>query len=140
MHSLSNLCFRAAFVFFAVGVGMGLAMSMTQDFVLRPVHVHINLLGWVSFALYAVVYRFFPDVAVFRAAKIQVGSALLGLPLMMTGLALVLVGVSNPGLPLLVVGEFLTVGAVALFVVLGFVATRSQATPIQGRAHAVPAE
>jgi hypothetical protein len=140
MLNLSNLCFRAAFLFFAVGVSMGLAMSVTQDFLLRPVHVHVNLLGWVNFALYGAVYRFFPEVAVLRAAKIQVASAILGLPVMMTGLALVLFGVSNPGLLLLFAGEFLTAVGVAVFVVLGFIATRSEAKLVQRSEYAVPAE
>ncbi len=140
MHSLSNLCFRAALVFFAVGVGMGFAMSMAQDFTLRPVHVHVNLLGWVSFALYAVIYRFFPEAAALRAARIQIGAAVVGLPVMMTGLALVVYGAIEPGLPLLVVGELLTVGSTALFVVIGFIATRSEPRSVRDRAIAVPAE
>jgi hypothetical protein len=140
MHSLSNLCFRAAFVFFAVGVGMGFTMSLTQDFALRPVHVHVNLLGWVSFALYAAVYRFFPEAAALRVAKVQVGAALLGLPVMMTGLALVVFGAMKPGLPLLVAGELLTISSAALFVLIGFVATRPESRFVGHRAPAVPAE
>lgn len=127
-NRLSDFCFRAAFVFFALGVGMGFAMSMTQDLTLRPVHVHVNLLGWVSFGLYATVYRFFPVAAELRLARIQVGAALLGLPVMMTGLGCVVFGGAGLGVPLLIAGEILTIASVALFVGIGFHATRSGAT------------
>ena len=30
---------------------MGLMMGASQDFTLRPVHVHVNLLGWTTLAL-----------------------------------------------------------------------------------------
>lgn len=140
MNRLSNLCFRAAFIFFAIGVSMGFIMSMTQDFTLRPVHVHVNLLGWVSFGLYAVVYRLFPTAAALRLARIQVGGALIGLPVMMTGLSFVMYGATQVGVPLLISGEVLTVTSVAIFVGIGFHATRSIPTPHARAGHPVAAE
>lgn len=140
MNKLSNVCFRAAFVFFAIGVGMGFLMSMGQDFTLRPVHVHINLLGWVSFALYATVYRFFPAASELRIARAQVGAALIGLPIMMIGLTLILFGEMQVGLPLLISGEILTVASVAAFVGIGFYATRALAAAETRSAYPLPAE
>ena len=36
---------------------LGIAMAMRQDFTLAPAHAHLNLLGWVSMALYGLYYR-----------------------------------------------------------------------------------
>lgn len=44
----------------AVGVGMGSYMAGSKDFVWRPVHTHINLVGWVSLALFGLTYRAYP--------------------------------------------------------------------------------
>ena len=34
------------------GMGGGIFMAITHDFTLAPAHAHLNLLGWVSMALY----------------------------------------------------------------------------------------
>ncbi|MDP3378191.1 MAG: hypothetical protein Q8S53_07475 [Brevundimonas sp.] len=49
---LSNLFLRLAVLFVLTGVGLGYWMGMTHQFLLSPVHAHINLLGWVSMFLY----------------------------------------------------------------------------------------
>ncbi len=127
MSNISNLFLRGALVFFATGVGMGVFMSMSQDFSIRPVHVHVNLLGWVAFFLFAVFYRMFPEAGETKLAKAHFWSAVTGLPPMMLGLWLVINGVTGIGLPLLLGGELLTVISVALFVIVGFRATASRA-------------
>lgn len=50
---------RLAMSYFAVGicwlvggVALGIWMSSSQDFLLKPVHAHVNLLGWVTNALF----------------------------------------------------------------------------------------
>ena len=52
------LLFLATAAFCLVcGVGMGIAMGITHDFHLAPVHAHLNLLGWASLALMGLTYR-----------------------------------------------------------------------------------
>ena len=47
--------------FFAVaGMCTGLWMVAVNSFVYSKIHAHINLLGWVSLAIYGVVYRIYP--------------------------------------------------------------------------------
>jgi len=136
---LSNVFFRAALVFLGAGVAMGLVMSLSQDFTIRPVHVHVNLLGWVGFSLYALFYHQFPHVAANRLSWIHFWTAVTGLPSMMAGLTLVVFGHMSLGLPLLLGGEFLTVVSVALFIYIGFMATKSDEAPVH-RESLAPAE
>ncbi len=126
MTNLSNLCLRTTLVFLGTGVAMGIFMSLSQDFTIRPVHVHVNLLGWVGFFLYALFYRHFPQIAATRLSWIHFWTAVTGLPAMMAGLALVVLGHMGLGLPLLLGGEFVTVISVALFICIGFMATKAE--------------
>ena len=48
------------------GVGLGIAMGISHDFHLAPVHAHLNLLGWASLALMGLTYRAWPELATRR--------------------------------------------------------------------------
>jgi hypothetical protein len=50
-------CFITGAVAALIGMGLGIAMGISQDFSLTPVHAHLNLLGWVSMLLYGLYYR-----------------------------------------------------------------------------------
>ena len=51
---------QAAIAYFLVGIALGMYMGIAQDFRLRHVHVHFNLLGWVPLALMGLMYQAFP--------------------------------------------------------------------------------
>ena len=55
---------RAAALYAQVGMALGLYMGVSGDHSLFPAHAHINVLGWVTLALYGIVYRIYPDVAI----------------------------------------------------------------------------
>ncbi|WP_052002786.1 hypothetical protein [Microvirga sp. BSC39] len=139
MTNLSNLFLRTALLFLGAGIAMGIFMSLSQDFTIRPVHVHVNLLGWVGFFLYALFYRHFPHVAATRLSWTHFGTAVIGLPAMMAGLTLVVLGHMDLGLPLLLGGEFVTVISVAVFIYIGFAATKAEPAPTH-REVVAPAE
>lgn len=61
---LSSLCLMA-------GVYIGMRMGFRHDYSLVPVHVHLNLVGWTSLALFGLSYRAFPELAASRLATIQ---------------------------------------------------------------------
>jgi hypothetical protein len=61
---------RWATLYFISGVSIGIYMSITQDFAIMPVHAHVNLLGWVSLALAALIYKSYPAAA---ASKLAAG-------------------------------------------------------------------
>lgn len=68
-NSVSRRFMRLSVLCALVGMGLGLYMGASEDWTLRPVHVHVNLLGWVSCALYALVYRTVPRMSEDRIAR-----------------------------------------------------------------------
>lgn len=68
MSKLPLLFLSTAAACLLVGVGMGIAMGITHDFSLSPVHAHLNLLGWTSLALIGLTLRAYPELMRNRAA------------------------------------------------------------------------
>jgi hypothetical protein len=62
MSRLPLLFLTAAALCMVGGVALGIAMGMSHDFRLAPVHAHLNLLGWTSLALMGLTYRAWPDL------------------------------------------------------------------------------
>lgn len=82
---------RASLAWFGAGVLMGLGMAVQPSLiVIRPAHVHANLLGFVSMMIFGVAYHVIPRFT--------------GAPLHSRRLALAHVWVANAGLALLVGG------------------------------------
>ena len=52
-----------------VGACLGIYMGVREDFQLVAVHTHFNLVGWVSLALFGVIYRNYPELAASRIAR-----------------------------------------------------------------------
>ena len=101
---------KIAVVYLFIGAVMGLAMGLSQQFTLAPVHAHLLLLGWASFALVGLVYHLYPAAAETRLARIHFWLHNLGLPVFMVALGMLLTGHPSAG-PL--------VGISALVVILG---------------------
>lgn len=58
--SIPNIdrCFLFLSILSAIaGMSLGIFMGVRQDFFLAPVHAHLNLLGFVTLALYGIAYR-----------------------------------------------------------------------------------
>jgi hypothetical protein len=91
------------------GMSLGIAMAIRQDFTLMPAHAHLNLLGWVSMALYGLYYRGAAAIRP-RLAWTQAGVATAGFVAMTGGLA-ALLSTGDPRFEAVV-----SVGAVAAFV------------------------
>ena len=88
--SLDERLLRLAVLYALLGIGMGLAMAMSHDFTNKGVHVHVNLLGWVSMSLMALGYRQFPRMARSPLARAHFWLHALGLPVMAVGIWMVL--------------------------------------------------
>lgn len=54
---IAQYCISVAATAALCGMGLGIFMASHQDFTLAPAHAHLNLLGWVSMALYGLWYR-----------------------------------------------------------------------------------
>lgn len=124
--TVSNAFLRLGVLALIVGVALGVWMGHSQDFLLRPVHAHINLIGWASMMIFGFFYRLFPHAAG-RLAWTQFGLAAVGFLLMMPGLAFVL-REQMAFLPLLLAGELLVSLSVLLFAVVLFRATGGRRT------------
>jgi len=83
---------KLAVVYLMVGVGLGIVMGSTEDFTLRPVHAHLNLLGWATLALAGLIYSVYPDAGKSRLARAHFWLHNLSLPVMMGSLAWFLQG------------------------------------------------
>ncbi|KGX89545.1 hypothetical protein [Pontibacillus marinus] len=107
---------KLATIYFLIGIGLGIFMEMAHDHALMGVHAHINLVGWVSMALFGLLYHYFPQLANNKLGKAHFWLHNLSLPLFMLGLGFLLYG--NESLLLLViVGSNVLAISVIVFVV-----------------------
>jgi len=127
---------RLAVIYLVCGLTLGLYMGIVQDFQFHSVHAHINLLGWASLALAALVFHAFPGLAETRLSAIWFWAYNLALPVGMFALALEVSGVKWAG-PLLGISMTIVWAAGVLFAVNVLWALRGGSARV-GRA--VPAE
>lgn len=83
---------KLAVLYLMIGVTLGIIMGASQNFVLRSVHAHINLLGWATMALAGLIYSVFPQAGQSRLATIHFWLHNISLPVMLGSLALILLG------------------------------------------------
>lgn len=102
-------------VYFMIGVCLGLFMSMTHNFTLSSVHVHINLLGWTALTLAGLIYHFFPETSDTGLAKVHFWLHNLGLPVMMLGLAAFVLTGMEGFIPIIAAGGTVTTISILLF-------------------------
>jgi cbb3-type cytochrome oxidase subunit 1 len=107
---------KISVVYFAVGVLLGYYMSVSHSYVLTPVHVHINLLGWTALTLAGIIYHLFPNLGNNRLGKGHFWLHNLGLPIMMISLAIMVTTGNEAVLPGVAVGATITVLGVLTFV------------------------
>lgn len=105
---------KLSVVYLIIGIGMGIAMGASQNFTLRPVHAHVNLLGWTTMALAGLIYSVFPQAGTSRLAKLHFWLLNLALPVMMVALGLVLFGRMEVA-PLLALAEVVGALGIAAF-------------------------
>jgi len=71
MPRVSAAFFALGAVLLFVGMGLGEYMGANEDFVYAPVHAHLNLLGWVTLALFGTFYALTKDTYSPRLAWIN---------------------------------------------------------------------
>jgi cbb3-type cytochrome oxidase subunit 1 len=75
-----------------IGVSLGIYMGIAHDFLLVPVHAHLNLVGWASLALFGIVYHLMPQMAERRIAKLHFLLAAPSAILLPAGIAMSVLG------------------------------------------------
>lgn len=84
--------FAAATVSVFIGMFWGIQMSVSNDHSLAGAHAHLNLVGWVTLGLFGIYYRLTPAANNTLLAKIQACLAILGVAVMVPGIAIVIQG------------------------------------------------
>jgi hypothetical protein len=105
---------KLSVIYLVAGIAMGIGMGAAENFTLRPVHAHINLIGWATLALAGLIYSVFPQAAHSRLAKIHFWLYNLGTPLMLATLTAFLLGYKQV-LPAMVISEFTVAAAILAF-------------------------
>ncbi len=112
MRGLAYFCIVSAAGYALAGMGFGIVMAASHDHTLSTAHAHLNLLGWVSMAIYGLYYHAVPSAADTRFARVHVAVATLGIWIMIPGVAMAVLGMTE-GLAIL--GSLLTILGMLLF-------------------------
>ena len=115
MRGLSFFCLSTAILYALAAMALGIFMAISQDHTLSPAHAHLNLVGWVTVALYGFYYNAVPASATTTLAKAQVGAATLGVILLSPGIALAVLGKTEA---LAAIGSIITLLGMLLFAVV----------------------
>src|SRR5882757_5668673 len=120
--------FRVSALLGLVGMGLGIAMGIKQDFALAPAHAHLNLLGFVALFLAALYYRAIPEAAAGRLAKVQGMLAMVGAVVFPAGIACVTLGDHQRFMPVVVSGALIVFAGMLLFAVVVFCTSGTKQT------------
>ena len=119
MPKISHWFFKAAILFLIVGIGVGLQMSISQNHNVIGAHAHINLLGWVTSAIFGGYYALNPAKAEGRLPLAHFGVYTVGVLVMVVSLYFLLQG--NTALePLVAISSIVTFIGVLIFAVVVF--------------------
>jgi hypothetical protein len=124
MPSLANLYFRTAILFLIAGICVGIYMSMSGNHAVVGAHAHINLLGWVTSAVFGTYLALNPAKAAGLLPRLQYGIYVLGVIVMSASLYLMLEG-NTALVPVVAAASIITFVGVLLFAVIIFMPART---------------
>lgn len=129
MPRISQLYFKAAVLFFLAGILVGLKMAISGNHDVVPAHAHINLLGWVSCAIFGTYFALCPAKADKRLAMPQFGLYVLSVA--MIAVALYLMGTGYPQIePVAAIGSILALVAAIMFAFIVFAPDSAASTSL----------
>jgi len=115
MKGIDGLFLRTAVVYLLAGMLLGIFMGMSEDHTQMTTHAHVNLLGWASMALYAVVYRAWPEAAHSSLAPWHFWVANVGALVLVIGVAGAMAGREATFGPIAAVGSIISLIGALLF-------------------------
>jgi len=116
MPRVSAAFFTFGVVCVLTGMGWGMYMGAANDVTMAPAHAHLNLLGWVTMALYGTFYALTRQTMSPRLAWANFIVSGLGVLVLIPSLTLFLGHGNEPKyIPVMVVGEVLTVLGMLIF-------------------------
>ena len=113
---MSERLIKVAAFYLVVGVTMGIVMGISHEFVLAPVHAHVNLLGWATLAIIGVIYHAYPAAGKTRLASVHFWIHNTALPVFMVGLGFALTG-HEAFLPMAIAGALGVAIGIVVFAV-----------------------
>jgi cbb3-type cytochrome oxidase subunit 1 len=117
MRGISFWFFFSATLYVLVGMIWGIIMAASGDHLLLSAHAHLNLVGWVTMALFGIYYHLVPASGAKKIAKIHFATATIGLFLMVPGIVLALQGKTEA---LAIIGSLLTLASMVVFSITVF--------------------
>jgi len=117
MPRVSAAFFALGVVCLFIGMFMGAEMGASEDFTLMPAHAHLNLLGWVTMAIYGTFYALTHASLKPKLAWINFWLAGLGVVLMIPSLALYLPAHDTKFVPGILAGEAATIASLIAFAI-----------------------
>ncbi|WP_372884374.1 hypothetical protein [Shimia sp.] len=121
MNGLSKAFFGLGIGFAVLGMAWGIEMSVRGDHMLSPAHAHLNLVGYVSFAIFGVYYHLVPAAAGRVLARVHFALSGLGVLLMVPGIVM---AIRQTGETLAKFGSLATIAGMLVF---GWVVLTSRA-------------
>lgn len=114
----SNLL-RVSVVLIVIGMMLGIAMGIAQDFRLAPAHAHLNLVGYVALFLAGLYYQAVPQAAASRLATAHAWIAVIGALVFPLGISAVLLG--GPSYEVCaIIGALIALAGMVLFAIIVF--------------------
>lgn len=108
---------KVSVIYFLIGISLGIYMGLADLFQFTSAHAHINLIGWVSFAITGLIYHAFPLAGENKLARIQFWLMMIGVPLLTFSMILFGLGYFELGGPISGVGGILIFIGVVLFII-----------------------
>lgn len=119
MSGIGGWFFKTAVVYALIGMTLGIYMAISQNHDQLPTHAHINLIGWVTFALTGLYYDRFRQAAEGLLARIHFWAAQLGYILIIIGIWLIYGGMPEAE-PIAAIGSLISLAAMILFAFIVF--------------------
>lgn len=125
MSTYTVRCIRFALLYLTIGIVLGATMAFDRSLGtdLRPLHVELNVWGWLSILVYGLAHHMLPffagtQVLSRRLTDLQTWAAIAGVGLVVVGLVTALAGWANVGDAMTVLGVVLQLVAALLFAFL----------------------
>lgn len=112
MTGLARIFLTLATLAALMGMVWGIQMAASHDHSLAPGHAHLNLLGWVSFAIFGFYYHLVPEAAQGLLPRVHLVLAVAGVVILVPGIALAINDVSEVPAQ---IGSVLTLASMATF-------------------------
>jgi cbb3-type cytochrome oxidase subunit 1 len=120
MPRVSAAFFVTGGLFVLIGMAGGMWMGANEDFRLMPVHAHLNLVGWVTMALYGGFYALTAKTYSKRLAWTNYALSTLGVIVMIPLLAVFLLTQNKVLAPFMGLGELITAASLVTFLISAF--------------------